>query len=122
MKLNPLSKDEEALSFFSGDRSLVSAMVQNITISNENETLIVDITVHLLYSKLDKDFVIRLVDVVEYSFYHSKDHYFYNIANLKFFKEDVFFYISLDPDETCEGRANNDNDFVLSKSIELYPV
>ena len=103
MKLNLLSKDEEALSFFSADRSLVSAMVERIAVSNENGVLIVDITVHLLYSKSNKNFVIRMVDVVEFSFYHNREHYFYNITNLKFFMEGTCFYISLDPDETFEG-------------------
>ena len=111
-------ENDAVLTFFGADHSLISSSVKAIHISLFEGNLAVAIDFGLLYSKDQKNFRIRLIDVIEYAFYHKNGYDFYNVVNLKFFAIGELYYLSLDPDESVKGRSDSDNDFVLCKKLQ----
>lgn len=115
-------ENDEALKFFNNDNSLISATVKSFHIYELDGYLTIDMDVVLLYAKINKDFRIRFRDVIEYSFYHNHNYYFYDIANVKFFKEANLYYLSLDPDDTSAFKSDQDNDYILSNKIQAFSL
>ena len=115
-------KNEDVLKFFVADMTLISASVNAVHVFEISESLTVELDVTLLYSKKEKKYKVRFEEVVEYAFYHNNSRYFYYIINLKFFKEESFYYISLDPDDSIASRSENDNNFILSNRIQAFAI
>lgn len=114
--------NDEVVSFFTGQMSLISASLECFQIFQQNEIVIIDLSFRLLYAKGHRNFRIRFKEVTEYCFYYHNDHIFYNVASVKFFKDGSSFYISLDPDESTSEKSELDNDFIISKGVEAFSV
>ena len=66
---------------------------------------------------------LRFKGIKEYSFYYNSTHIFYNVECYTLIKNDNLFYISFDPeDERSAIILENDNDFILCESIEVYSI
>ena len=48
--------------------------------------------------------------------------FFYSNFSVKFLKVDELYYLSLDPDESCKSKSDNDNDFILSKKLQAFEL
>ncbi|WP_342084780.1 hypothetical protein [Dyadobacter sp. OTU695] len=119
--MNIVAEGKDAIDFFSDDESLVSGELNRISVYRENDRLLLDLEITLLYSKKFKNVVLRFTDVIEYSFYYKNHHAFYYIENYKFFADAEQIYISLDPADGPEhGIDFDDNDFVIAKNLEVY--
>lgn len=115
-----LAENDLVISYFSGNLNILSGSLLKVEIYSEADTLIVDLVLKLLYSQKSPLYRLRFLDVKEYAFYHSSEHIFYNISNYKFLRGDEFFYLSLDPEDEKASRSKNDNDFILSKAVQVY--
>jgi hypothetical protein len=113
-----IGKDEQIIDTFSKQLTILSGQLEKVSIYQVNYTLIIDLEIKLLYS--NKDCKLRFIDIKEYYFYYNSDHYFYNIECFKLFRSEDFFYISLDPADESSTINENDQDFILSRSIEGY--
>jgi len=122
MTISNLIENDDVLKFFSGNKSLVSSILKSIHIYEVSELLTIDIDISLLYSHTSDIFRIRFQGVIEFSFFHNRDYYFYNIANLKFLTINNNFYISLDPDESVASMSHKDNDYILSSKLQAFQV
>jgi len=115
-------ENDSVIPFFGNEHSLISSEIKAINIHFFEEILTIDIDLKLQYSKNDKNFRLRFSDVIEYSFYHNSNYYFYNVVNVKFFKINDLYYLSLDPDESCISKSDNDNDFILGKKLQAFEI
>jgi hypothetical protein len=113
-----IATNEELLNFLSGDKSLISATISRFDIFYADSKLNIDVYITLLFSKTEKELKLQFQNVQEYCLFHSADHHFYYIEHYKFFKCDKGFYISFDPVEENLEINPEDNDFILSSSIE----
>jgi hypothetical protein len=113
-----IGKDEQIIDTFSKQLTILSGQLEKVIIYQVNYTLIIDLEIKILYS--NKDCKLRFIDIKEYYFYYNSDHYFYNIESFKLFRSEDFFYISLDPADESSNINENDQDFILSRSIEGY--
>lgn len=96
--------------------SVFSANIYKINISKD-EYLTINVYLKLMYPR-GKYLNISFLKVKEYSFSWNENYIFYNIETLKFFKKDDLFYISFDPDGSDDTISKNDQDFIISESIE----
>jgi hypothetical protein len=114
--------NDEVVSFFTGQMSLISASVESFQIFQQKEIVIIDLSFRLLYAKGHRNFRIRFKEVTQYCFYYHSDYIFYNVASVKFFKDEGSFYISLDPDDSASAKSELDNDFIISKDVEAFSI
>ncbi|MEO6284514.1 MAG: hypothetical protein ABIN80_07830 [Dyadobacter sp.] len=119
--MNLITEGGGAIEFFSDSESLISGELKRFSVYRQNERLLLDLDITLLYSKKFKDVTLRFIDVLEYSFYYKNHNSFYYIEDYKFFVTAEQAYISLDP---VDGSGNeidpNDNDFVIAKELKVY--
>jgi hypothetical protein len=120
MKL--VAENDLALSYFTGNLSIISARLLKMSVYLKEESLIIDLDLKLLYSKNNSHFQLRFTNVKEYSFYYNSDNIFYNIENCKFFKNGKFYYLSLDPEDESNYISKNDQDYIVSIGIEAYSM
>jgi hypothetical protein len=118
MKL--VAERDHVISYFSKNLSIVSASLLKIEIYSQADCLIIDLDLRLLYAKNYSLYRLRFINVKEYYLYHNSDHIFYNISTYKLLHMDGLYYLSLDPENESASRSTNDNDFILSKSVEAY--
>ena len=99
--------------------SLISRKLLSISIYKEFNILNIDIKICDFYEK--EIFILKFLNVLEYSFYYNSKYIFYNIENYKIAKTlDEKYYLSLDPDDSIDGISENDQDFILSEKLEFY--
>ena len=120
MKL--VAENDLVLSYLSGSLSLLSGQLMEMRVYLKQQLLTIDLDVRLIYAEGNSLHKLRFTDVVEYSFYHNSDYIFYNIAIFKFLKIGGLFYLSLDPENESNNRSENDQDFILSKSVSVYSI
>lgn len=86
---------------------------------------LVDITipkveVSLFFMTIDcQKIQLKFSEILEYSFYHSRN-YGFEIEYCKFFNLNNEFYISMDPNDYSNAINENDQDFILAKTVEGY--
>ena len=113
---------DNVFEYFSGNRSLISGTICSFLIKGEDGLVSIEVVVQLMYAKTDKRIKLIFADVLEYSFYHRREHDFYNIVDLKFFKQSAGYYVSFDPDYSTSQASANDNDFISAASLEAFVV
>jgi len=118
--MKTIAKDDDVISYLSGDRSIISGSLLKMEIYAAPYLLTIDLEIKLLYAKDDNLIKLRFADVQEYGFYHSSDYSSYEIPNYKLCKTDDLYYLSMDPDEGSACRLASDNDFIICRSIEVY--
>lgn len=112
--------NEDLINKLSNNLTILDSRLSRIDIfEDDGEELIIDIYLNLSYSK-PKKIKIRFRGIEAYSFLYRKDHYFYFVQNLKFFKKDANFYLSMDPINEKEDISLEDQDYILCTSIEGY--
>ena len=107
----------EVLEYLTVDRTLLSSQLKRFEIYQDIDGVAINFYFRLLYTKADV--LLSFKGVTSYGFYHNSDHYFYSVESLKFLTADGMFYISIDPYHT-EGISEEDNNFVLSKSLKGF--
>jgi len=118
-----IAEGSELIKILSGYSSILDSGVEKITIQLEEELLTVNIYFDMMYTEKFKKVLIKLIDIIEYGFYHNNRHAFYCVETYKFFQtEDGRFYISLDPEDEQMVESENDQDFVISKKIIGYDI
>jgi len=120
MKL--VAENDLVLSYLSGSLSLLSGQLMEMRVYLKQQLLTIDLDVSLIYAKGNPLHKLRFTDVVEYSYYYNSDYIFYNIAIFKFLNIGGLFYLSLDPENESNNRSENDQDFILSKSVSVYSI
>ncbi|WP_343691971.1 hypothetical protein [Chitinophaga sp.] len=117
-----IALNEDLINMLSDKLTILDSQLSKIDIfEDENEELIIDIYLKLCYSKPKGIKVkIRFIGIEEYSFFYTKDRYFYFIQRLKLFKKEHHYYLSMDPVDEKEEISVEDQDFILCNSIEGY--
>jgi len=65
--------------------------------------------------------MLRFSGIDEYSFHYKSDLAFYYIESIKFYKDEPYFYVSLDPVvDGNEERHEKDNDFIKAENVCLW--
>lgn len=119
--MNLIANGKEAIDLLADNESLISGELKGFSVYKQNNRLLLNLDITLLYSKKFKDITLQFVDVLEYSFYYNSKNNFYYIEDYKLFQTDEQFYISLDPvDGSSTEIDRNDNDFVIAKEIRVY--
>ncbi len=112
-------RNKDVLNRFDQNYSLLSSVLFSLQIKqSENGALEICLVFKLTYPK-DAEVTIKFLDVQEYGFCHNSGHYFYNVESFKFFFSDGQFYICLDPFDESDKMHAEDNDFIISREIEL---
>lgn len=114
-----IDKNKQLLEYLTGNKSPISGKVKRIDIYYTTE-LIIDLYIELLYSKTDKDVKLTFKGIKEYSFYGYLHNFTYYIERYKFFESDKGYYICVDPSSEEEIISPEDQDFILSASVEGY--
>lgn len=123
-----LAANNDLYNLLSNEESLISGEVKRINICYLEFTDIekpygiqIELDIKLLYSKKYK--VVRIVfeRVSAYCFFTDNSRDVYYIEEMKFFKTEDKWYISLDPRDQYSLKVDtNDNDFILAESIKGY--
>ncbi|RAJ83329.1 hypothetical protein CLV59_103293 [Chitinophaga dinghuensis] len=116
-----IDKNEGLINYLSGKYSLISSKLYRMDIYNDAKSdLIVDLYFELLYTPVNSRIKLTFTEIEEYSFYHHRSNYFYNVERLKFLRKDNFMYLSIDPYDEDQNISIEDRDFILSKNVEGY--
>lgn len=116
-----IAESNNAIEFLTDENSIISGKVRLVSIYLQENRLFLDIQISLMYSKQFDTMLIRLEDVIEYSFYYNSNSNFYYIEEFKLFKADQYTYLSLDPfDSSSKEIDEKDNDFAIAKEIKIY--
>jgi hypothetical protein len=101
--------------------SILDGQLTKLSIHVQENPLVIDLGIGLMYSKKFRKIILQVVGVLEYSFTYYHTRSFYNIEDYKLFQKDDFFYISLDPVDGTDGVVDeNDNDYILGLGIRLF--
>src|SRR5438477_4237576 len=103
-----IGKNEILIETLQVNLSLTSSQILMIRIFNLADKLYIDMEIELLYAADKKRIALSFIDVQEYSFYHSPNHYFYNVEIYKFFETNGQFYVSFDPVDESETISDED--------------
>ena len=118
-----VNEGEEALLTLVDVRSLLSASIKEFRMYTVNGELVVE--VHFEFKGSSRN-SLRLVfeDVLEVSFFYDSRYNFYEVENYKLFKNQDFYYLSLDPDVLeeidFESISSGDQDCIKSRILKLY--
>jgi hypothetical protein len=119
--MNFIAENNQVLEVLSNNESLISSELKKISIYYQDNGLVIDLNISLIYSKKMKNILLQFIEVSEYSLKYTLDNFFYNIEEYKFYEEKGTFYISLDPNYSVNiERDKNDNDYIVSSKIVLY--
>jgi hypothetical protein len=120
--MEKIYRDEEVLEVTRGTYFIHDASVTRFDITNQDQRLCIDVYFTSIQSKkwAETQIKLRLVDVLEYSFYWNVEYHFYYVERYKFFKTEKGFYMSLDPADENDSPSDADCDVIISKSIEAY--
>ena len=122
IEMQLIETGDKLINALSYNLSLISSQLYKVCIYNEDNLLYIDVGVELMYKNENNRILLRFVDVKEYSFYYSSHRIFYNIEAYKFFKSGDLYYASFDPVDESEVIADNDQDYIKSKSVNGYFV
>jgi hypothetical protein len=121
MKL--IAKNDQLIAALTDTETMLDGKLTRLNIYEDLKIgLIIEVYINLLHSKKQNEIVIRFLEVEEYIFYYSNSSYFYYIERCKFFASANKYYLSLDPYDEKEVVNQQDQDFILSKSIEGYRI
>jgi hypothetical protein len=112
-----IGENEKLIDFFSYKYTLLDGKLKRIDIHYEGYELVIDLYIEILRVKTDKDIKLTFRGVQKYYFNGTRNSV-YDIERYKFFPTDNGYYISLDPFLENEIVAPEDNDIILSKTIE----
>lgn len=118
--MNQIGINADLMSFLSGNLTISSSKLYKLDIAGDDNGLVIDVYLELLYSEDNNHLKLRFTDVQEYSFYYNSQHVFYNVEIYKFFINNGRVYISFDPVDEQENISVDDQDFILSKKVEGY--
>jgi hypothetical protein len=113
-----IEKNKALIGHLSGELRLLDGKLKRIDIYHTTE-LTIDLYIELFHGKENKGLKLTFKGIKEYSFYGYL-HNFTDIERYKFFESDKGFYLCLDPFSEEEIIAPEDQDFVLSSSVEGY--
>ncbi|MES2376423.1 MAG: hypothetical protein V4553_07585 [Bacteroidota bacterium] len=113
-------KNDEVLALTSGSYLIHDSSVTRFDIQLKDRILNIDVYFVSIdrNTKANVGLKISFVDVSEYSFYWDASRHFYNVERYKFLKSENGYYISLDPFDESQKLSNEDQEIILSKSIE----
>lgn len=113
--------DDEVVSYFQGDNSLLDGSIQRIDISrNEEDKVNIELYFEMRRSSEYRNSIVRFSDCKEYSFSYTDDYYFYSVEAFKLFKTGSSkYYASFDPCDESECVSEEDRDVIFSKSISV---
>lgn len=113
-----IDKNEGLISYLSKEFSLLSSKLYKVDIYNDIKSeLVIDLYLELLYTKANNLVRLTFTEIEEFSFYHHRSSYFYNIERYKFFKNDNSIYLCLDPYEEDQIISREDQNFILSGNV-----
>lgn len=99
---------------------ILDSSILSISIYEANLVPHVKVLLKLVYPH-NHYFMIIFKDVLCYSFSWNCDFIFYNVESYKLsINNEGLIYFSLDPDDSNLDRLESDNDYIVSKEIELY--
>ncbi len=119
--MNVIAKNEDVISKLTGNETLLDGEVKGLSIFLEDDDLVITVDVKIRRKKSKfKSIKIKFLEVEEYSFYYVASIFFYNIERVKLFSlERGNFYLSLDPYDDKQEMDERDQDFIISKRLEL---
>ncbi len=121
--MNCIGVNEALIELLGSDFNLLSSKMYKIEIQESDvESLLVNLYFKLLYAKEGKLIMLRFSEIEEFSFYHNRSHYFYNVESYKLLKIESGFYISLDPfmENNIDKVSSNDQDFIMCGRMEGF--
>ena len=121
--MKEIGKGKDLLSKLSGENSILDASVKRISIFDEDDALKIELVLNMRSSSEYGSILICFEDVIEYGFYYTQEHIFYNIEQYKFFYNPKSgYYISLDPIDEVNELSEEDQDFILSKDVIAFAL
>lgn len=118
-----IASNENLIDILKNDLSIISAKIYSINIYKTiDDVLSIDVNLKLLYANTKDTLLLRFIDIKEYSFFYHFDYFFYTIEIVKFFFEESKVYISFDPIDETNVISENDQDYIISKSVDGYFV
>ena len=116
--MNKVNKNQEALSLFNENLSLISATVSSMFLYLRDSGLCIEIDFVLQYPKGTK-LRMRLLDIKELNINYDDPVMFFTITSIKFFAFNECYYLSLDPYDNNEVVSDMDNMVVISPEVEV---
>jgi hypothetical protein len=112
---------KKAIDLFIDNDSLISTVIEEINLSkDESGELQILLTISNFHKKSTFSKINLLFNnILEFDFYYNSDYTFYNIENYKLLYLNNLIYLSLDPDQSVNGRSEKDSDFILANSLKL---
>lgn len=98
--------------------SLLNSNLSEINVFNNQQEIL---NINLRFTLQNKDVVVlKFIDIIEYEFYYNNKCFFYNVEDYKFFiNKENNIYLSLDPNFDEDDNHLKDNDFIISKNIDI---
>ncbi|QKJ32393.1 hypothetical protein HQ865_22395 [Mucilaginibacter mali] len=118
--MEPVYKNEDLLKLTKGSYYIHDAVVSRFDIYMSDYKLCIDVYFisRNRIQQTETTLRVHFADVIEYGFYYNNTRYFYNVERYKFFKSDKGYYLSLDPVSETDELSEDDQDFILCRSVE----
>jgi hypothetical protein len=115
-----IAKDKELIDCLTGNLSLISSKLYKLDMYLVDDELAIDIYLKLLYAKNSNVIKLAFLGIKEFSIFYTSDYNFYNIESYKFIEDKGEYYLCLDPSDDKEDISKDDQDYILSNSVEGY--
>lgn len=111
-----------AAEVFAKENSLASTKIDEISLNrNKFGELEIRMTISGFSGNSDYSKINLLFSgIIEFKFYHTHIYNFYNIEDFKLLHINNLIYISFDPDTSNDKKSDDDSDFILAKTLELF--
>lgn len=116
-----IGQDSDIINYLVNDLTLLNAVIKNFKKHTVEGIPTISILFELTYTEADVMLVFKDVFTNGFEGNPAQDHY--QIDSCKFYHIGSKIYFSADPDESEDGYngiSDDDNDFILSKSVEGY--
>lgn len=116
-----IGHDSDIINYLVNDLSLLNAVIKNFKKHDIEGSPAISILFELAYTEADVMLIFR--DVFTNGFTGNPAAEPYQIDSCKFYHIGSKIYFSADPDESedgYDGISEDDNDFILCKSVEGY--
>ncbi|MGZ5304051.1 MAG: hypothetical protein ACXWDO_08075 [Bacteroidia bacterium] len=124
--MKKIGQNEELLDVLAFEESLLDGTLTGISFNYNEYSFTIEIDVKLISSKIYRKVRLVFSQVKEFCFFDDSASYVIAatiyIANLKFFKFEDGFYISIDPFEEVDYPQKDDNFYILSKELVGYDI
>jgi len=115
--------NEEVINKFKDRNTLLDATISKFELYEEDSLVCINVWFSMRPSSDFERVMLKFIECKEYRFSYTDDHIFYNVETIKLFQSaNGEFYASFDPVNELNKIGDDDQDVILSKSLQAYKI